>query len=54
MVHFGIPLLGSHPGTYSTIMKSIQVIVDAIIIVHEVYNNLKHTLDSSSDGQSAW
>ena len=25
-------------------MKSVQAIVDTIIIVHEVYNNLEHTL----------
>ena len=25
-------------------MKSVQVIVDTIIIVHEVYNNVKYTL----------
>ena len=31
---------------YSTgiVMKSVQVIVDTIIIAHEVYNNVKYTL----------
>ena len=45
VVHFGTPpwghALGGTVSRYSTIMKSVQVVVDTHIIV---YNNLKHKL----------
>ena len=54
VAHHGTLLQGLDPGRYSfwveywnsqsTIMKSVGVIVDTIIIVHKVYNNVKHTL----------